>query len=83
VLLLSQTVGGKSAGFTTLAQFDDPSEVAAILRQTRDEASESVSARFRQALERFQGADAAMERGEIIEVGPRGEPLPRGRGVWA
>lgn len=83
VLLLSQTVGGKSAGFTTLAQFDDPSEVAAILRQTRDEASESVSARFRQALERFQGADAAMERGEIIEVGPRGEPLPKGRGVWA
>ncbi|MEQ8843774.1 MAG: flagellar biosynthetic protein FliO [Phycisphaerales bacterium] len=86
VLLLSQSVGGKGAGFATLAQFDDPSEVAAILRQTRDEASESVSARFRQALERFQGddgGDASIERGEIIEVGPRGEPLQRGRGLWA
>ncbi|MFI4882880.1 MAG: flagellar biosynthetic protein FliO [Phycisphaerales bacterium JB064] len=83
VLLLSQTVGGKSAGFTTLAQFDDPSEVAAILRQTRDEASESMSVRFRQALERFQGGESEVERGEIIEVGPRGEPLPKGRGVWA
>ena len=83
VLLLSQTVGGKGAGFTTLAQFDEPSEVAAILRQTRDEASESMSVRFRQALERFQGGDAEVERGEVIEVGPRGELLPKGRGVWA
>lgn len=83
VLLLSQNVSGKGGGFTTLSQFDDPSEVAAILRQTRDEASESVSARFRQAMERFQGADDGLDRGEIIEVGPRGEPLPKGRGVWA
>ncbi|MEQ8317431.1 MAG: flagellar biosynthetic protein FliO [Phycisphaerales bacterium] len=86
VLLLSQNMAAKGGSFTTLAQFDDPSEVAAILRQTRDEASESVSVRFRQALERFQGGDAevdGVERGEIIEVGPRGEPLPRGRGVWA
>ncbi|MEQ9095494.1 MAG: flagellar biosynthetic protein FliO [Phycisphaerales bacterium] len=86
VLLLSQSLAAKGGAFTTLAQFDDPSEVAAILRQTRDETSESVSARFRQALERFQGQDAmgdGVERGEIIEVGPRGEPLPKGRGVWA
>lgn len=86
VLLMSQSTGAKAGGFTTLAQFDDPSEVAAILRQTRDEASESVSVRFRQALERFQGqdeGDEGVDRGEIIEVGPRGEPLPRGRGVWA
>ncbi len=83
VLLLSQNVSAKGGGFTTLSQFDDPSEVAAILRQTRDEASESVSARFRQAMERFQGADDGVDRGEIIEVGPRGEPLPKGRGVWA
>lgn len=83
VLLLSQSVSGKGGAFTTLSQFDDPSEVAAILRQTRDEASESVSARFRQAMERFQGADDGVDRGEIIEVGARGEPLPKGRGVWA
>jgi class 3 adenylate cyclase len=83
VLLLSQNVSAKGGGFTTLSQFDEPSEVAAILRQTRDEASESVSARFRQAMERFQGADAGLDRGEIIEVGPRGEVLPKGRGVWA
>ncbi len=83
VLLLSQSMAGKGGGFTTLAQFDDASEVAAILRQTQDDASESVSARFRQAMERFQGADDGVERGEIIEVGPRGEPLPKGRGVWA
>lgn len=86
VLLLSQSMAAKGGSFTTLAQFDDPTEVAAILRQTRDEASESVSVRFRQALERFQGGDAegdGVERGEIIEVGARGEPLPRGRGVWA
>lgn len=83
VLLLSQNMSGKGGGFTTLSQFDDPSEVAALLRQTRDEASESVSARFRQAMERFQGADDGVDRGEIIEVGARGEPLPEGRGVWA
>ncbi len=86
VLLLSQNMAAKGGSFTTLAEFDEPSEVAAILRQTRDEASESVSVRFRQALERFQGNDDepdGIERGEIIEVGPRGEPLPRGRGVWA
>jgi flagellar biogenesis protein FliO len=83
VLLLSQSMTGKGGAFATLAQFDEPSEVAAILRQTRDEASESVSARFRQALERFQGAEASVDRGEIIEVGPRGEVLPKGRGVWA
>lgn len=85
VLLLSQSAG-KAGGFTTLAQFDDAGDVASILRQTRDEASESVSARFRQAMERFQGADASsvgVERGEIVEVGPRGEILPKGRGVWA
>ncbi|GIW73677.1 MAG: hypothetical protein KatS3mg103_0199 [Phycisphaerales bacterium] len=83
VLLLSQSVGGRSAGFTTLAQFDEPSEVAAILRQTRDEAGESMSARFRQALERFQGGGGPIDRGEVIEVGPRGQPLAKGRGVWA
>ena len=85
VLLLSQSVGGKGAGFATLAQFDEPGEVAAILQQTRDEAGESISARFRQALDRFQGEvdDAGVERGEIIEVGARGEPLAKGRGLWA
>lgn len=83
VLLLSQNISAKGGGLTTLSQFDDPSEVAAILQQTRDEASESVSARFRQAMERFQGADDRLDQGEIIEVGPRGEPLPNGRGVWA
>lgn len=87
VLLLSQNMAGKGGGFSTLAQFDEPSEVAAILRQTRDESSESMSARFRQAMERFQGGDDGpgdgVDRGEIIEVGPRGEPLPKGRGVWA
>lgn len=85
VLLLSQSAG-KGGGFTTLAQFDDAADVASILRQTRDEASESVSARFRQAMERFQGADATgigVDRGEVVEVGPRGEILPKGRGVWA
>lgn len=85
ILLLSQS-GGKGGGFTTLAQFDDPAEVASLLRQTRDEASESVSARFRQAMERFQGADGletGIDRGEIVEVGPRGEILPAKRGVWA
>ena len=83
ILLLSQSMTGKGAGFTTLAQFDEPDEVAAILRQTRDEASESISARFRQAMERFQTTEDGVERGEIIEVGPRGEPLPKARGLFA
>ncbi|MGD1916314.1 MAG: flagellar biosynthetic protein FliO [Phycisphaerales bacterium] len=84
ILLLSQTMAGKSAGFTTLAQFDEPDEVAAILRQTRDEASESISSRFRQAMERFQASEGdGVERGEIIEVGPRGEPVGESRGLFA
>ncbi len=81
--MLSQSTTGKSSGFTTLAHFDEPEEVAAILRQTRDEASESISARFRQAMERFQTSEDGVERGEIIEVGPRGEPVSKSRGIFA
>ncbi|MEO1007063.1 MAG: flagellar biosynthetic protein FliO [Planctomycetota bacterium] len=79
VLLLSQSSAGRGEGFSTLAEFDDPGEVAAILQQTRDEASESISTRFRQALEQFgQGEPSdTYERGEIIEVSPRGG------GAWA
>jgi len=83
ILLLSQSTSSKGSGFVTLAQFDEPSEVAAILRQTQDEASESISARFRQAMDRFQSHESNIERGEIIEVGPKGEPLRSGRGLWA
>lgn len=50
VLLLSQT----SAGFHTLAELSDPSEVASIIQKTRDESGESLSAKFSGMLKQFE-----------------------------
>lgn len=50
VLLLSQT----SAGFHTLAEIGDPSEVASILQKVRDENGESLGAKFTGMLKQFE-----------------------------
>jgi len=93
VLLLSQTFGRRGGGFETLAEFQDPEEVAGLLRASRDEAGESLASRFRQAMERLGEQDVAprarmgsgdgVDRGEVIEVGPGGRRAGGRRGVWA
>lgn len=57
VLLLSQS----GSGFRTLANFDEPSDVASLLMRTRDDQSESLSGKFRQMLGAFE-RDPTMTR---------------------
>lgn len=73
VLLLSQS----GSGFRTLANFDDPSDVASLLMRTRDDESESLSGRFRQMLSAFE-RDPSMTRGvEQIDLTRRAPLAPR------
>lgn len=64
VLLLGQS----SAGFRTLADFDDPSEVASLLMRTRDEESESISGRFKHLMTRFERDPSMGEGVEHIDL---------------
>ncbi|MFI4853593.1 MAG: FliO/MopB family protein [Phycisphaerales bacterium JB065] len=50
VLLLSQT----SAGFHTLAELNDPDEVASIIRKVKDDNGESLGAKFGSMLKQFE-----------------------------
>ncbi len=71
VLLLSQFAGVRgSSGMATLADINDPEEVASLLLRTREQEGESLSARFQSILAR----GAAKEAPDVIDVtgdGPR------------
>lgn len=71
VLLLSQFAGARgSSGMTTLADINDPEEVASLLLKTREQEGESLSARFQSILAR----GTAKETPDVIDVtgdGPR------------
>jgi flagellar biogenesis protein FliO len=72
VLLLSQS----GSGFRTLANFDEPSDVASLLMRTRDDQSESLSGKFRQMLSAFE-RDPSMTRGvEHIDLTRRAPLAP-------
>lgn len=65
VLVLSQTMGRFRSGggsFTTLSEITDPEEVASLLVRTQDEAGESINARFREMLARFDDTDPTTVR---------------------
>ena len=64
VLLLSQT----SAGFHTLAELSDPSEVASIIQKTRDESGESLSAKFTGMLKQFERDPETLA--EMVDPAP-------------
>lgn len=75
VLLLSQTSGGRfgaGAGFQTLAEINDPEEVASILIRSRDAEGDSLAERFRSMLHRF---DRQIEDkdGEAVWEGVRSD----------
>lgn len=60
ILLLSQARASRLSGssLSTLAEFDDPDHVAAIIMQARDARDESISARFAALLAGFSAEDA-------------------------
>lgn len=67
VLLLSQSVTGRlgcSASFTVLCEVTDPEDVASILGKAQDEEGDSMAARFRSLLGRFD------EPGDELEEEP-------------
>lgn len=67
VLLLSQSVTGRfgcSASFTLLCEVTEPEDVASILAKAQDEEGESMAARFRSLLTRFD------EPGDELEEEP-------------
>gem|GEM_PF-5102435 len=74
VLLVSQTGGGRfgGGGFTTLCELTDPEDVASILQKTRDEASESMSAKFQQMLHCFE---RGHEQADPTRIVTRIEPV--------
>ena len=72
VLLLSQS----GSGFRTLANFDEPTDVASLLMRTRDEESESLSGKFRHMLSAFE-RDPSMTRGvEHVDLTRRAPLAP-------
>jgi len=73
VLLLSQA----GTGFRTLANFDDPSDVASLLMRTRDEESESLSGRFKQMLSAFERDPATVKGTEHIDLSRRAPLVQR------
>ncbi len=73
VLLLSQS----SSGFSTLANFDEPSDVASLLMKTRDEDSESLSGRFRQMLSAFERDPAMGSASDQIDLTRRAPLVSR------
>jgi len=78
VLLLSHTQaplrlrGGGGGGFATLAEFTEPHEVASLLMRTSEQANESLTAKFRASLERF---DSRHEDVQAATVRPGGAAL--------
>lgn len=66
----SQGRGIGCGSMTTLAEFTDPEDVAGILIKTREQDGESLGARFKSMLGRFDGAHAAAESAS--------RPVPRG-----
>jgi len=66
VLLLSQS----SAGFSTLCEMTDPSDVASIVRKTEDDEGASLSKRFSSMLRRFE-SDPSMSAEDGAPVSPR------------
>ena len=79
VLLLSHTQaplrlrGGGGGGFATLAEFTEPHEVASLLMRTSEQANESLTAKFRASLERF---DSRHEDVQAATVRPGAAALP-------
>ncbi|MBL8764903.1 MAG: flagellar biosynthetic protein FliO [Phycisphaerae bacterium] len=70
IVLLSQSGSGYLRGsgpMSVLCEITDPEEVAAILVRSRDEAGDSIAARFRTLLDRASGT-VESER-EVVEVG--------------
>lgn len=84
ILLISQSRASRLGGstLTTLAEFDGPEDVAAVLAQSRDARDESISARFSSLLAGFSAEHATPERlvdGEVlIEHVPEHETGGRG-----
>ncbi len=73
VLLLSQS----SSGFSALANFDEPSDVASLLMKTRDEESESLSGRFRQMLSAFERDPSMGNASDQIDLTRRAPLVSR------
>ncbi len=66
VLLLSQS----GAGFSTLCEMTDPSDVASIVRKTADDEGSSLAKRFSSMLRRFESDPAMSDEGDS-PVSPR------------
>lgn len=79
ILLLSQSsrVRGGAGGFATLSEISDPDEVASILARTEDEQGESLRARFKSLLGRFERSPDVFE-GQIETQGRRIERTVEG-----
>jgi flagellar biogenesis protein FliO len=73
VLLLSQS----SSGFSALANFDEPSDVASLLMKTRDEESESLSGRFKQMLSAFERDPSMGNASDQIDLTRRAPLISR------
>jgi flagellar biogenesis protein FliO len=73
VLLLSQS----SSGFSALANFDDPTDVASLLMKTRDDESESLSGRFKQMLSAFERDPSMGNASDQIDLTRRAPLISR------
>lgn len=74
VLLIAQTAGsvfrGRPGSMRTLCEISDPEEVATILQRAEDEQGESMAARFRSLLGRYERQHEPFEAPQTLECSP-------------